>query len=1266
MLQLGGTFFGTCSTEGDSAAKIVSDCPGFVLYTGASIYVKFTQTNVASVASLTLNVNGTGAHSIKRLGTTNIANAGALAAGLVCNFIYDGSNWLWVGQMDTDINTVPSAYCTTVANVAAKVAECTGFSLADNSYIHLILANGNNLSGAITLNINGTGAKSVYLNGSVTGANNYQIPAGSYIVYYDGSVYQLRTDGIIHGSMTGNVKSMTNDGSTIIYTMGDGSTASFVIPNTKYTAGASIKIENNAVINNGVRAVAQGTTNGTISVNTGGSTRDVSVKGLGSAAFEDAGAFSLASHTHGNITNLGNVGANPVTIANGDALLVADASDDNKLVKSAVAFDGESTNKFLTKAGTWETVNVDSAAESQHATSAGYAAEAGVAEEAIYASSAGYAMTAGHAVLAGTATWALDGRHASCANYATTAGYAITAGYAVNAAKATQDASGNVITTTYATKSELNSLLAANDAMIFKGTLGTGGDYTSVPSNSYQTGYTYKIITAGQYAGKTCEEGDLLIAINDGPSTGTSIIAADWTVAQGNLDGVVVGPASSASGSFAIFSGTTGKGITSISGKGTTSLPIYIDSNGRPQTISSYEGKAGSANYATNAGSAIKASSADYAANANSAANATEAKHAATATYAASAGYASTAGSSNTSGTASWAIDARRANCATYAENASQAVNASESVHATSADFALNATNAVNATEAKHAGTATWAASAAYASATLHAASAAYAANANKAANATEATHASSAAYAANANQATNATNATEATHASSAAYAANANQATNATNATHASSAAYAANANQATNATHASSAAYAANANQATNATNATHAASAAYAANANQATNATNATHASSAAYAANANAATNATHASSAAFATNASSAAFATNATKANCATFATNASCASFATNATNAVNATEAKHAATATYAASAGYASTANTSNTSGTASWAITANRAIYAQSATYVTTAQNAVHAGTATYATSATYADKAAKDADGNTISTTYVKANDFATKLAATDAMVYMGTLAGGSTSPGTFTPAAGRGDTYKVSTAGYINKVKCEVGDMFICLADSTATATSATCDTVQTKWSVIQTNLDGVVIGPANATSGQLAMFSDTTGKVVKAATISKGIVVTKVTLSGGAAPTLGSAITASYITGWSAGTAPSITISSVTASCITGWSAGTAPSITISSVTASCITAWNAGTLPSATVNNGVLIFYAGSTPSFTNTYKTVGSSSGWSAGTLPSMTNNIKAIPNVTNAGSSASITLTTASYVSGIA
>lgn len=97
MLQLGGTFFGTCTTDGDVAAKVVSNCPGFVLYNGASVYVRFSNTNTANPSNLTLNINGTGACSIKAYGITNLPDAGVLSAGLICNFVYDGTYWCYVG-----------------------------------------------------------------------------------------------------------------------------------------------------------------------------------------------------------------------------------------------------------------------------------------------------------------------------------------------------------------------------------------------------------------------------------------------------------------------------------------------------------------------------------------------------------------------------------------------------------------------------------------------------------------------------------------------------------------------------------------------------------------------------------------------------------------------------------------------------------------------------------------------------------------------------------------------------------------------------------------------------------------------------------------------------------------------------------------------------------------------------------------------------------------------------------------------------------------
>ena len=66
---------------------------------------------------------------------------------------------------------------------------------------------------------------------------------------------------------------------------------------------------------------------------------------------------------------------------------------------------------------------------------------------------------------------------------------------------------------------QITSKIAASDAMVFKGTLGTGGTVTAVPTSNVTKGDTYKIITAGTWAGYSgCKVGDLLIAMTTGAS----------------------------------------------------------------------------------------------------------------------------------------------------------------------------------------------------------------------------------------------------------------------------------------------------------------------------------------------------------------------------------------------------------------------------------------------------------------------------------------------------------------------------------------------------------------------------------------------------------------------------------------------------------------------------------------------------------------------------------------------------------------------------
>ena len=84
-------YYGTCTTAADTAAKVVT-CSNFVLATGATIKVKFTNANTYNGTS-TLNVNSTGANDITYAGTST-GTRYMWSAGEVVDFVYDGTNWV--------------------------------------------------------------------------------------------------------------------------------------------------------------------------------------------------------------------------------------------------------------------------------------------------------------------------------------------------------------------------------------------------------------------------------------------------------------------------------------------------------------------------------------------------------------------------------------------------------------------------------------------------------------------------------------------------------------------------------------------------------------------------------------------------------------------------------------------------------------------------------------------------------------------------------------------------------------------------------------------------------------------------------------------------------------------------------------------------------------------------------------------------------------------------------------------------------------------
>ena len=129
--------YGTCDTVAATAAKTVS-LSNYALATGSRIVVKFTVTNTA--ANPTLNVNNTGAKPIVYRGSA--ISAGYLAANRVYEFVYDGTNWNLMGDLDTN-NTY-------TAN--------TGIKLSGNTFQHTNSVTAGTASGdsSKTLSFGGT------------------------------------------------------------------------------------------------------------------------------------------------------------------------------------------------------------------------------------------------------------------------------------------------------------------------------------------------------------------------------------------------------------------------------------------------------------------------------------------------------------------------------------------------------------------------------------------------------------------------------------------------------------------------------------------------------------------------------------------------------------------------------------------------------------------------------------------------------------------------------------------------------------------------------------------------------------------------------------------------------------------------------------------------------------------------------------------------------------------------------------------------------
>ena len=216
-----------------------------------------------------------------------------------------------IGDLDTNstYSGMVDAYCNTTATDAAKTASGTNVStLKGGSCLLVRIVNANSSQTALTFNCGGTGAKNLYINGAASSSSNYTLPAGTYLFYFDGTYWYVRTDNkfIFPGSVTGvkgNSESSYRTGNVDI---------------TKANIGLG-NVDNTADANKSVASANLATSLAIYYCNTNGSDTNkvVSVSSPGFALYHGLKIFVYFSYRNtasSPTLNVGDTGAKPIKV----------------------------------------------------------------------------------------------------------------------------------------------------------------------------------------------------------------------------------------------------------------------------------------------------------------------------------------------------------------------------------------------------------------------------------------------------------------------------------------------------------------------------------------------------------------------------------------------------------------------------------------------------------------------------------------------------------------------------------------------------------------------------------------------------------------------------------------------------------------------------------------------------------------------------------------------------------------------------------------
>ena len=418
-------YYGTCDTAADVAAKeiVISSDQGFVLETGATIHVLFTNSN--SAQNPTFSVNGSAAKSV--FAGTTVITTGSLTyagyAGRIEEYTYNGTYWAWQGH-SVDNNTTYSNRA--AASGGTSTSLCTtgekytwNTKLSDNPTFTQASTRANIASGESLSTILGkimkffADLKTVAFTGSYNDLTDQPtIPAAqvqtdwnatSGLAAIANKPSSFTPASHTHGNITNDGKLQTTDvaianGDKLVVTDSsnsakiartsvafDGSTTTQALTKkgtfetfSKFSGSyndlsdkptipaAQVNSDWNA--SSGVAEILNKPTIPAAQVNS-----DWNASSGVAEILNKPSSFTPASHTHGNVTNDGKLQTTDVAIANGDKLVVTDSSNSNKVARTSLAFDGSTTTQALTKKGTFEAFMKDNPAFTEASTRANIA-----------------------------------------------------------------------------------------------------------------------------------------------------------------------------------------------------------------------------------------------------------------------------------------------------------------------------------------------------------------------------------------------------------------------------------------------------------------------------------------------------------------------------------------------------------------------------------------------------------------------------------------------------------------------------------------------------------------------------------------------------------------------------------------------------------------------------------------------------------------------------------------------------------------------------